>query len=161
MPHTSLSSRSWFLKVQKVAEEAHQICSGFLDQGCQLLMCLFKVSLGLGLDLRALGLLHQVLAIVSHGLKILTEQALQTRLLCLSPNQSPFQATDSDEQDNHRKQLHDDGSENVALEQCCNVAVLGIYPGLDGDRAIYASSSPPLSGDAEHGKSRGAEIMLE
>lgn len=44
VPHTSLSIRSWFLKVHKAAEEVHKIVSGFLDQGCQLLMGLFKVS---------------------------------------------------------------------------------------------------------------------
>lgn len=52
VPHTSLISSSWFFKVHKVAEEAHQIFSGFLDQGCQLLMCLFKVSPGEGKDQR-------------------------------------------------------------------------------------------------------------
>lgn len=44
VPHTSLSIRSWFLKVHKAAEEVHKIFSGFLDQGCQLLLGLFKVS---------------------------------------------------------------------------------------------------------------------
>lgn len=43
---TSLLSRLCFLQVHEIAQEVNQISSSLLDQGCQLLLCLFKVSPG-------------------------------------------------------------------------------------------------------------------